>query len=933
MADSPAQRIFGTPADSAVADDELASTANSPSALPNRRPSRISFTKRSSFSRWRSQADEEMGDGGGGTPVPPPIPSALQQSNESTSTPLPMLSMIVLSIALLGEFLTANVSMPFLLFMVDGFGVLNEEADVGFWTGILVAAFFLTQFMTSLLWATVADKYGRRLVLFVSLLGTSFTCCAFGTSVTLREAIAIRLLQGIFGGAVGVARGCVTVVTDPSNEGRAYAILGFCWGFGGVAGAIIGGTFESPATKWPGIFGSVPLFVKYPYVLPTIMAASVTFIGSILSLFLGPDGGPRTGAIQLSAEKDLSGNDPNHPTIPEEDSAPASPLLSPTLSPSDTGIYGSIRRKVKHKVSDYFANRVKDAHASDSPGEAAVPMSIPGSGSNAAAGQSSRAASRTSRFNGSAYGYGGASMPRASMAFRQRLESRASASAQRGSTSSGTMRGRRASVIPGSLGAGGAGGGHEGGVPSSYGQGDLNFAQRLLMANENAVTNIADLWVASAMNVDNEDVFESDSEMGGDEDAEDDNDNDDDAVGLRDEDEEDDDELDGSPVRSRGEGMPSVSPSARRGRRTSQGSNSVSQNQVSLGHGTPRRMFGAAPAAPTSRYRPSFGVSSAGPHSPMGRMPSLNLNANAVSPSEGATPPAVGGGNVGTFRRMSAVPSIFAHPGVQTPPAVLEAQKLLELGDEGTPGEVFSPYSPLSGDARGGGEAQGLGVGGEAEVGQEEQGQGQGLMKQLPVMIIVQYGLLALHSTTHDMIFLSYLNSPYESGGLNLNAGHFAQLTALMCLAQIAYQFYLYPNIGPPRGRFSHLAMFRLGSLLFIPGYITVTWYRVFASASEDGNFLLMACLAVSTAVRFCGNTFAYTAISILLNYMSPPHVVGLANGIAQSIVSLARCFGPILGGLLWSVSVEGNPSGYPIGFWVCAAVCALSVLHSMLIR
>lgn len=98
MADTPAQRIFGTPEDSAVADDELASAANSPAAPPNRRPSRISFTKRTSFSRWRTQTDEEMGDGGGGTPLPPPIPSALQQSNESTSTPLPMLSMIVLSI-------------------------------------------------------------------------------------------------------------------------------------------------------------------------------------------------------------------------------------------------------------------------------------------------------------------------------------------------------------------------------------------------------------------------------------------------------------------------------------------------------------------------------------------------------------------------------------------------------------------------------------------------------------------------------------------------------------------------------------------------------------------------------------------------------------------------------------------------------------------
>jgi hypothetical protein len=30
---------------------------------------------------------------------------------------------------------------------------------------------------------------------------------------------------------------------------------------------------------------------------------------------------------------------------------------------------------------------------------------------------------------------------------------------------------------------------------------------------------------------------------------------------------------------------------------------------------------------------------------------------------------------------------------------------------------------------------------------------------------------------------------------------------------------------------------------------------------------------------------------------VTPPHAVGLANGVAQSIVSLARCFGPVLGG------------------------------------
>lgn len=37
------------------------------------------------------------------------------------------------------------------------------------------------------------------------------------------------------------------------------------------------------------------------------------------------------------------------------------------------------------------------------------------------------------------------------------------------------------------------------------------------------------------------------------------------------------------------------------------------------------------------------------------------------------------------------------------------------------------------------------------------------------------------------------------------------------------------------------MAMFRLGSFLFIPAYLTVILYRVFASATDDGSFFLMA--------------------------------------------------------------------------------------------
>jgi len=252
--------------------------------------------------------------------------------------------------------------------------------------------------------------------------------------------------------------------------------------------------------------------------------------------------------------------------------------------------------------------------------------------------------------------------------------------------------------------------------------------------------------------------------------------------------------------------------------------------------------------------------------------------------------------------------AIFAHPGVKTPLAVIEAQKVLTAPDPSQAQDGID-LVPIV------------------------EGKQPSLMSQLPLAIIFQYGWLALHTTTHDMVFLTYVVSKYESGGLNLTAGDFSVLTALMCLAQIAFQFYLYPNMGPPRGRFSHLAMFRLGTLLFIPGYTTVTLYRVLAGPESSGSLLLMIPLTISTAVRYCGATFTFTSVSILLNYLSPPPVVGIANGVAQSIVSLARGFGPLLGGYLWSVTVQGDPSGYYIGFLVAGSACALAVCHTFFIR
>ncbi|KAL1743538.1 hypothetical protein HDZ31DRAFT_40687 [Schizophyllum fasciatum] len=783
-------------------------------------------------------------------PERPPIPSMIQPSNEPESTPLPKLSMVVFCITMLGEFLCANVCTPFLLFMVEGFGETDDDAEIAFNTGVLVSVFFLTQFLTSLLWATIAQKHGTRIVLTTSLLGSAATVAIFGTSTSLKQALCVRLLQGIFGGAVGVARGSVSFITDPSNEGRAYAILGFCWGFGGVAGAIIGGTFERPADKWPGVFESIPLFTTYPYLLPSIIAASITFTGSFLSLFLGPNGGPREGAIQLPPEK--LDSEP----VAEGTAAPPSPgpLFEELERP--TSLTGTLKKKISQRLSGVLGTP-------DSPGSPPASSPQPPVPLTTGSRMDRRTFSRTSRANGSAYGYG---------TYRNRVAS-SSAAVRRGSTSSGTLNAtlRRASMSS----AGRRRRGSNWDALRDSDPSDLNFAQRLLMANENAVTHISDLWVAAAMNVDNEEVFEE-SDYGSDEEETD--------FG----DVLEDDTPDEAPS------SPSSSPT--RGRRPSSASQSTRRQS------TGRASFSTNRQAPLGTMRRPTAMQLPG------RTPSFNLQ----SPD----------GQLTATRRAS----IFSHPGVKTPPAVLDAQQLLQrAGEPETPqGDLLAPIL----ESRRHSIAEGHTHDTEALAEKSPS-----LASQLPIMVIVQYGLLALHSTTHDQLFMSYLVTDYKSGGLNLTAGHFAQLIALMCLAQIAYQFVLYPNIGPPRGRFSHLAMFRIGSSLFIPSYLVVVLFRVFASEDDGGNFLLMTGLALSMAVRFCGATFGYTAVSVLLNYMTPPQTISLANGIAQSIVSLARFFGPILGGTLWSVSTEGNPGGFWIGFACCAGFTAVALLHSFCIR
>ena len=509
-------------------------------------------------------------------------------------------------------------------------------------------------------------------------------------------------------------RGSIRDITDDTNAGRAYAVLGFSWGFGGVIGPIFGGVFESPAVNFTGSFlGRIKLFQTFPYLLPTLLAGLVLVTGAILACFLSWDGGVRGGSrIALPVEK----NEPLAPHAP----SPAPAIPSPPIQPQPDTVRG--------RRPSYLSPALQEHEQSTSP--------------------SRRRDSRASL--GTAYGYGGIRSKHPTLAARAALEAA-----------------RRVSAAPRP-------------PPDDdefeEGEGEqarsLNFARRLLLANEENTFNINDLWVSAAVAQDNA-VFEDDDE----EEAED-------------EDEEEE--------------------------RTPQPSSNVATPLSDL------------PATIASRRRSRVvSARSFGSH----RFGSRR------------------------FSTSSGLPGIFSNTGVHTPVAAEEEQR-----------DPFASPNPRAGALEAISEAQPL-----AEP-------APSTFKSLPLMMIFQYGLLALHNTTHDQLFMSFLITPYKSGGIGLNPANFSLIIALMCIFQLLYQFYLYPRLGPPLGQFSHLQMFRLGCFLYMPSYLALPLLHSIASPDSTGGFFLMTCESISdrrivliavltiiTALRYCGGTLAYTSVMVLI--------------------------------------------------------------------
>jgi MFS family permease len=91
--------------------------------------------------------------------------------------------------------------------------------------GILMSVFSLMQFLFNPFWGRMSDKYGRRPILLMSLLGASISYLIFAFSQTYIQLLIARGLAGFFGANISTAMAYVADITDKKDRSKSMGLI------------------------------------------------------------------------------------------------------------------------------------------------------------------------------------------------------------------------------------------------------------------------------------------------------------------------------------------------------------------------------------------------------------------------------------------------------------------------------------------------------------------------------------------------------------------------------------------------------------------------------------------------------------------------------------------------------------------------------------
>ena len=134
----------------------------------------------------------------------------------------------------------ANLVFPFIPFFVKDLGV-KSDSDAALWTGVLATATGAMLFISSPLWGSLADRFGRKNMLLRAYAGATVTITAQAIVQNVWQLLALRALQGAFVGTIPAAAALIAAGTPPKRMAYALGLVQMAVFTSQTVGPVVGG--------------------------------------------------------------------------------------------------------------------------------------------------------------------------------------------------------------------------------------------------------------------------------------------------------------------------------------------------------------------------------------------------------------------------------------------------------------------------------------------------------------------------------------------------------------------------------------------------------------------------------------------------------------------------------------------------------------------
>ncbi|MDQ3968179.1 MAG: MFS transporter [Thermoproteota archaeon] len=165
------------------------------------------------------------------------------------------------------DFLGFALILPYIFFYAEGFGASPLVY------GLLLSSYSIAQFVFTPVWGSLSDRFGRRKIILLCLIGSGISFVIFGMATNLTVVFISRIAAGAMAATFPVAMAYIADITTPETRFKHMARIGAAFGLGMIVGPAIGGTLSS----------------LYGYTVPSLVAAMIAFSNFAIAYFKLPE--------------------------------------------------------------------------------------------------------------------------------------------------------------------------------------------------------------------------------------------------------------------------------------------------------------------------------------------------------------------------------------------------------------------------------------------------------------------------------------------------------------------------------------------------------------------------------------------------------------------------------------------------------------------